>query len=87
MDDSKINENLGKIYNKLEDLHVTTVIQQGILDEHVRRSAMLEAKMIPVEKHVAMVNGAFKFVGLLCSIAGIVEGLVIALEYFRKMGF
>lgn len=73
-----INKNLKKINRKLEELHVVTVRQQVILDEHVKRSNMLEAKMAPVERHVAMVSGAIKFIGFLGVIAAIIEAYVMA---------
>ena len=78
-DDMKdIKDSLHTIKGKLEDLHIVSVKQQVILDEHVKRSTMLEEKMVPIEKHVAMVNGAVKFIGLLGVLAAISEAIILA---------
>ena len=74
------DKRLERIESKIDDaadhlasIDVTLGMQHISLKEHVRRSNLLEAKMAPIEKHVAMVNGALKLLGALAMIAGIIE--------------
>ena len=45
------------------------------LEEHVRRTNILESKLEPVEKHVTMVNGVFKALGIVATLVGIAGGM------------
>jgi hypothetical protein len=80
----RIEGKVDKVYDKLSELNTITVKQQVILDEHVKRSTMLEDKMVPVEKHVARVDGALKLVGLIGVIAAIAESIAIVSEWLHK---
>lgn len=66
---------LGRIEDHLHNMDKTLASQHEVLKEHVRRTELLEKKMEPVEKHVNMVTGAIKFIGLVGIIAGIIEAL------------
>jgi hypothetical protein len=66
---------LDKVYDKLQNIDVTLAAQHETLKDHIRRTEILEVKLEPVEKHVNMVNGAIKFIGLVGIIIGIWEGL------------
>ena len=68
MSDDKLN----RIEEKLDHISTTLVKQQVILDEHVRRTNILEEKFEPVETHVKNLQGVvkfFKFIGVLAAIA------------------
>lgn len=81
MDNKRIEEKLDKVVEKIGNIDVTLAKQSVILDEHVRRSNLLEAKMLPLEKHVAVVNGALKFLGTMAILATIIE---VALKIVGK---
>ncbi len=66
---------LDKVYDKLSSIDATLAAQHVTLEEHVRRTNLLESKVEPIEKHVTMVNGAIKFIMLVGVIIGIWEGL------------
>jgi hypothetical protein len=66
---------LDKVYDKLQAIDVTLAAQHETLKDHIRRTEILETKLEPVEKHVAMVNGAVKFIMLIGISIGIWEGL------------
>jgi len=70
----KIVETLGQQAITLERLTVT-------VEDHVRRTNILEADVAPIKKHVWMVNGALKFIGLLGILAAIAEGLAAWLKH------
>lgn len=77
MDYSKrVEDKLDKVVDKIGNIDVILGKQSVILEEHVKRTNLLEAKLIPVEKHVVMVNGAFKFLGLVAIFIGIIEGFL-----------
>jgi hypothetical protein len=48
------------------------------VEDHVKRTNLLEERFAPVEKHVSMVNGAIKFIAL-ASMA------VTILEFIHRM--
>lgn len=79
MDNKRVEEKLDKVVEKISSIDVTLAKQSVILDEHVRRSNLLEAKMVPLEKHVSMVNGALKLIGVLALFATIAEVILRAM--------
>ena len=82
----RIYEKLEKIDEHLDGIHVLQAIHTEQLKEHMRRSDLLEKRieqvdteLKPVERHVAMVNGAIKLIGILGTVAA------IALAIMRMM--
>lgn len=72
--EKRIEEKLDKIVEKISDIDITLAKQSVILDEHVKRTNMLEAKIQPIEKHMIMLNGVLKFLGLVAVFIAIIEG-------------
>ncbi len=64
LDDS--NDHLAKIDVILEGQHIT-------LREHIRRTALIEQQLVPINKHVSMVKGALALIGFLATLAAIAE--------------
>ena len=80
MDDqkaSRIEQKLDSVDISIKSIDITLAKQSVLLDEHIKRSNLLEAKLQPVEKHVAMVEGALKLVGLISLVLGIISALVL----------
>lgn len=75
MDDDfdRIHKKLDKIDDRLGSIDVTLAKQAVSLDEHIKRTNLLEKKLEPVERHVMMVNGVLKFLGVLAIMATIIE--------------
>jgi len=71
--DKRTEDKIDKIVESIGEINVTLAKQEVSLSEHIKRTNLLEQKLEPVEKHVAMVNGALKFIGTLALIAGIIE--------------
>ncbi len=71
----RIEEKLDKIVEHMSEMSVTLGKQSVILEEHVKRTNILEAKLAPVEKHIARVEGAMKLVGLLGVGTALVQGI------------
>lgn len=68
-----ISEHLGSIDSTLSAQHVS-------LRDHIRRTAILEQELRPVKKHVDMVAGGIKLLGILAALAAIIEGISLLLK-------
>lgn len=62
--------------DNIEVINNTLIRNTTSLEEHIRRTNLLEAAMKIVESHVQMMNGAFKLIGLVSVLSGIVIGLI-----------
>lgn len=78
---NRIEEKLDKVVDSISDINVTLAKQSVILDEHVKRTNLLEAKVEPIQRHVTMVNGVVKFIGLIGIFIGIIEGFLKIMGY------
>lgn len=76
MDDKRLEDKLDKVVDNINSINVTLGKQSVILEEHVKRTNLLEAKIEPIEKHVAMVHGVLKFIGLIGVFVAVIEGLL-----------
>lgn len=79
MDDKKLNrieEKLDDTNDHLASIDVTLAAQHVSLKEHIRRTTILEQEIRPIKKHVDMMNGALKLIGVLALIAGIIETII-----------
>lgn len=81
----KIESKIDKIADDLVEIKIVQVKEQVSLDEHIRRTELLEyaqeeifEELKPIKMHIGQVNGAFKVIGLLASLASVV-GLVFKL--------
>lgn len=73
---SSIDQKLDKISDTLTTQAITLERLTVTVEDHVRRTNILEADIVPIKKHVWMVNGALKLIGLLSMLAGIVEAFI-----------
>lgn len=81
--DKRIEEKIDKIIEIQTDMKVTLAgqavtltSQHEDLQEHMRRTNLLEAQIKPIEKHVHMMQGAMKFLGAVAVVVGIIEGIL-----------
>lgn len=79
----KIESRLEKMEDSLNNIDKTLVKQHGELEKHIMRTEINEQMMNalheefkPVRKHVSMLEGAFKFVGISATIVAFFVGLV-----------
>lgn len=73
---SKIEEKLDKIQEDVTEIKTHLAVYNSQLEIHIKRSDLLEAKIVPIEKHVNMVSGAIKLITILATIAAIVEVVI-----------
>lgn len=75
----KIDNKIDKIEEHLGRIDVTLGKQHEQLREHIRRTELNETAiekitetLIPINKHVNMLEGGLKFIGILSLVAGII---------------
>lgn len=76
-----IQTKVNKISDDMTDIKITSAKQQVSLDEHVRRTELLEkgqeilfGEMVPIKAHINQMSGVLKFLGILGSVATFVLG-------------
>lgn len=72
----KLDEKVDKTNDRLNSMDKTLVKQEENLKEHMRRTDLLEGDLKPIKKHVAVMNGAFKVLGICGTIVAIAVGIV-----------
>ena len=80
---NSIDRKLGKLDNRVDEIDKTLVQQHESLKMHIYRTDLAEkrieqidAGLEPVKAHVARMDGALKFVGILGVILGIISGVL-----------
>lgn len=69
---SRLEHKIDVIAEKIGSIDVTLAKQHVSLAEHIKRTAILEKEIKPIQKHVAMVNGALKLIGIVAILAEII---------------
>jgi len=80
----KVNFHYNDLDKRLDSIEKVIITQEINLKEHMKRSDHLEemVKIIknddlkPLEKHVNMVEGVFKFLGLVALLVGLASGFI-----------
>jgi len=70
-----VEKKLDKIQADIGEIKTHLAVYNQQLIVHIKRSENLEDKIVPIEKHVAMMGGALKLLGILSLIVAIIEGL------------
>jgi hypothetical protein len=71
----KLEEKIDKIVDKVGEINTTLAAQHVTLEEHIRRTELLEGEILPIKKHVTIVNAFMKLLGLLVA-GGVVTEIV-----------
>ncbi len=79
----RVEAKIDKVHERLSSIDATLAGQHVSLVEHIRRTSILETKLEPVEKHVDMVHGALKLIGLVAMLGGIIEVCIEILAYIK----
>lgn len=79
----KIEEKVDKIGEQLGAIDKTLTAQHVVLKEHIRRTEILEADIAPLKKHVTMIEGALKFIGFVCVVAGAAAAIIEVLDFLK----
>jgi hypothetical protein len=81
-DIKRVEDKLDKLDERLDGLDRTLVKQEENLKEHMRRSDLLEKKLIPVETHVMRITWAVR--GILWA-AGVIAAVISVLHQLGKV--
>lgn len=72
----RLEEKLDRVAEGQTVMNLTLAAQHGSLDEHMRRTAILEAAVKPLTLHVAVVTGLAKVLAVAGTIVGILTGVL-----------
>jgi hypothetical protein len=64
-----------EVLHRLGKIEVTLAEQHITLKDHIRRTELLEAKVIPIEKNTFKLDAVYKFLFHSGIVAGVVEGV------------
>ena len=80
---TKIEEKLDKVDEKLSSIDVTLAKQAKDLEHHIYRTELAEQnldlirqEMVPVKKHIALMDASLKVIGVLSSAAMFIFGVI-----------
>lgn len=65
MDNKRVLDKLDKIDDKLGAIDVTLAGQHVTLYEHMKRTALLERELVPIKKHILMLNAMARIVAII----------------------
>jgi 2C-methyl-D-erythritol 2,4-cyclodiphosphate synthase len=79
----KIEEKIDRVESRISNIDITLVKQEVNLAEHMRRTELNEIAvekiretLVPINKHVNMLEGVFKFFGLVSILLGITVSII-----------
>lgn len=83
----RLESKMDKTLDSIASMDVTSAENVLSLKEHMRRTALAEdsielirSDIKPIQKHVTMVNGILKFIGIVCLILGTIAAIVQAMR-------
>lgn len=68
---SRIEDKLDKVVESISRIDVTLAAQHVSLEEHIRRTNILEDEVKPIKDHVNVMKALVKVVGILSAILGL----------------
>lgn len=80
----RIETKLDKVVEHISSIDITTARLTISVEEHVRRTNILEEDIAPLKARDNMRAGAVKLIGLVLGLCAAIEGIVMLLEYLRK---
>ena len=72
---TRLEEKIDKVVESVANIDKTLAVNTSSLQEHIRRTELLEDAVEPIKKHVAAVDGVLKFIGVAGVILGIIAGV------------
>jgi hypothetical protein len=83
--DARIERKLDCIINNLNDNNITLAEQHLSLKEHMRRTELLEQKVVPLEKNFFEFRGAVKLGSLVVGVLAVAAALAEILGYINNV--
>ena len=79
----KLDERLESFEKAQAEANIIAAKQEVNLEQHMKRTEMLESRMEPVERHINILNGALKAIGAGAVVLSLITGILKLLEYVR----
>lgn len=79
----KLDERLESFEKAQAEANIIAAKQEVNLEQHMKRTEMLESRMEPVERHINILNGALKAIGAGAVVVSLITGILKLLEYVR----
>lgn len=70
----RIHTKLDRIEDRLDKIEVTLAVNTQSLQEHMKRTQILEEQVIPLKRANDMWNGAYKLIIVLGTVLGLLVG-------------
>lgn len=87
----KLDAKLDRLDQRLDDMGLVQVGQASDLKNHIWRTELLEESVAilreesePIKKHVQMLHGVMKFVGVVATLVGLGAGVIKIFEFIGK---
>ena len=77
----RLESKLDKVVESISRIDVTLAKQAVQLEEHIRRTNLLETQLTSIRSHVNMVQGVGVFIGIIATLAAIAASLVKVFGY------
>lgn len=85
MDNEKLENKLDKIVDHISSIDITLAKQQVTLDDHIRRTEILEDALKPIQRQYWVRSGIVALIGLLAAILSGLAGIPIVLQLLHKL--
>jgi len=70
-----LSDKLDRLDDRLDIMSNTSVLQAASLDEHIRRTELIENELKPIKSHIALVGAIAKIVSILGALIGLALGI------------
>ena len=76
----RIENKLDHVIEKISSIDATLAKQQVGIDEHIKRSNILEAQMVPIQSRMTELRGAINLIKIIAVLAAIGESVKLILK-------
>ena len=82
---NRLESKIDKIQEQQARTNAILAVQHSTLEEHTRRSTMLEEIVLPIQRKVTMFEGGLKILGGIVAVRSVIVGLVdVALRFLHR---
>jgi len=74
---------LERLDNNVDQINITLAKQSVVLEEHVKRTNLLEENIKPLQKHVNIVNSLILLLGGILALIGAVRGAIEIIKFLQ----
>jgi hypothetical protein len=71
------------INEKIGEVNVTLAKQEVNIDTHIKRTNILEDKIVPIEKFMGTVNAGLKLIGAGAVLVSLATGIIKLVEFIK----